>query len=115
MIERKDDEFGYKKILRGLLFVGGCIPFFIWIASQSYGDESDKHLSTLGWIGIAAFIVYTVLALVFIPRPEARYRCPKCRARLNMRLSDQTPNREYQFHCMAYDILWRTGVLEGDS
>ena len=50
MKERKDSEFGYKKRLSGLLFVAGCIPFFIWIASQSYGGETDKKLTTSGWM-----------------------------------------------------------------
>ena len=114
MVERKDNEFGYKKLLRGLLFVGGCIPFAIWVASQAYGNENDKHLSTSGWIGIAALGLYTVLFFVFSPRPEDRYRCPTCGVHLKMRPSGETPKREYQFLCMACDILWRTDVFEGD-
>src|ERR1051325_6790670 len=85
MIDRKDNEFVFKKILCGLLFVAGCVPFFIWIGSQSYGDENDKKLTTSGWIGIAGLLVYAIVALIVIRRPEDRYRCPNCRARRSRR------------------------------
>ena len=115
MIERKDDDFGHKKIVCGFLFVVGCIPFFIWIASQSYGDEIDRKLTTSGWIGIAALIVYAIIALVVIRRPEDQYRCPNCGAAIKMRPRHERLNHEYQFHCTGCDTLWRTDVFEGES
>ena len=115
MIERKDKEFAYKKIVRGLLFVAGCGPFLIWIASQSYGDESDKKLSTSGWIGIAALVVYAIIALILLRSPEDHYRCPNCRAHIQLRPLEQRENREYQFYCTACDILWRTDMFEGET
>lgn len=115
MIERKDNEFAYKKMNCVLLFVAGCVPFFVWIASQSFGGESDKRLTTYGWIGIAAFVAYAIFAIIFIRRPEAHYRCPSCGAHIKMSPRDERPNREYQFHCTACDTLWKTDVSEGDS
>jgi len=115
MIERKDNEFAYKKMLCGLLFVAGCVPFFIWIASQSYGDENDKKLTTSGWVGIAALVAYAVIALIMIRRPEDHYRCPQCGAPIKMRPWKERPNQEYQFRCAACNTLWRTDVFEGDS
>jgi hypothetical protein len=115
MIERKDNEFGHKKIVCGLLFVAGCVPFFVWIASQSYGDESDRKLSTSGWIGFAALVVYAIIALIVIRRPEDHYRCPNCGAHIKMRPWRERTNHEYQFHCIACDTLWRTNVFERDT
>ena len=66
MIERKDNEFADKKMLCGLKFAAGCVPFFIWIASQSNGEK----LTTSGWIGIAAFVAYAIIAVILIRRPE---------------------------------------------
>ena len=115
MNERKDNQFAYKKMVCGLLFVAGCVPFFIWIASQSYGDESDKKLTISGWIGIAALVAYAIIALIVIRRPEDHYCCPNCGARIKMRPWSERPNHEYQFHCTACDTLWRTDVFEGET
>ena len=115
MKERKDSEFAYKKMLSGLLFVAGCIPFFIWIASQSYGGETDKKLTTSGWMGIAAFVAYAITAIVLIGRREDHYCCPQCGAHIKARPQNERANQEYQFQCAACDILWRTDIFEGDS
>jgi predicted RNA-binding Zn-ribbon protein involved in translation (DUF1610 family) len=115
MKKRKDSEFAYKKMLSGLLFVAGSIPFFIWIASQSYGAETDKKLTTSGWIGIAAFVAYAITAIVLIRRPEDHYCCPQCGTHIKARPHNERSNQEYQFQCAACGILWRTDVFEGDS
>lgn len=115
MMERKDSEFGYKKMLNGLLFVGGCIPFFFWIASQSHGGEMDKKLTTSGWIGIAAFVAYAIGAIVLIRRPERHYCCTECGAHIKALPHNERSNQEYQFQCAACGILWKTDVFEGDS
>ena len=112
MIERHDENYGPRTLGLVLGFMGLTIPFMIYLSTQSYGDESDKHLTTAGWIAFVGFFVSVIVALLLVHLFCRGYRCRLCGRKLPPIPFDQTPKREHRFHCIHCDVVWTTDVFD---
>ena len=72
-----------------------------------------KH-KQLGSILVCAMIAVMVAVLAVLHnRVLGHYRCPQCRVELP-RHRDAARRDEYLFYCQNCDVLWRTGLREGE-
>jgi hypothetical protein len=71
----------------------------------------------LGWVEIVALcslIVVMVTGLAVLHnRVSGHYRCPQCRVELP-RHKDDARCAEYLFYCKNCDVIWKTGLQEGE-
>jgi hypothetical protein len=56
-----------------------------------------------------------VAMFVLHHRVLARYRCPKCGARIPFCGDDPKRAQEYRYYCKDCDIIWQTGLRQGES
>jgi len=68
-------------------------------------------------LGIILFCIVLVVMVtglaVLHHRVLGHYQCPQCRKELP-RHKDNSRRAEYLFYCKDCDVLWKTGLQEGD-
>jgi len=68
-------------------------------------------------LGIALFCILLVVMVtglaVLRNRVLGHYQCPQCHSELP-RHKDSSRHSEYLFYCKNCDVLWKTGLQEGD-
>lgn len=112
MIERHDPDYGSRTMILVYGFMALCIPFIIFLTTQSYGPDNDKHLTPAGWVGLGLFVLTIVLAIFLVPHPAKRYRCKLCGRRIQPIPFAQTPKREHRFCCPDCEVIWTTNVYD---
>ncbi len=110
--EQRDEEYGYQTLVRvfgllaALLFVGAmAIPTVI----------EPGHFTPAGYVVTVVWVAILVGGVISCGKVKADYRCPKCGTRLPPMQTQGSTKYEHRFHCQACDIVWTTGVHEGDG
>src|SRR5689334_14730825 len=112
MTERRDKDYARRALINVLGFMVLTVPFMIFLSSQSYGSEHDKHLTTAGWAGLGLFFVITGVAAFLVSRRSKPYRCKLCGRSIQAIPYDESPKREHRFPCSDCDVVWTTGVYD---
>lgn len=108
---RRDDSFGPRNLLvvlggiiAGMLTVPFVVPFW---------------KSHSGWVGVLVLlappICVGVVGLVLGYRTHRRYRCRECGEIATLLTSPTGMPLSYRYHCPRCDIIWETGVTEGEA
>jgi DNA-directed RNA polymerase subunit RPC12/RpoP len=110
--EQHDEEYGYQTLVRvfglfaALLFVGAmAIPTVI----------EPGHFTPAGYVVTVVWVAILVGGVICCGKVRAGYRCPKCGTRLPPMQTEGSTKYEHRFHCQRCDIVWTTGVHEGDG
>jgi hypothetical protein len=111
-IEKRDEEYGYRTLIRvfALIFSLMFVGVFIIPTAVTPG-----HFTPAGYVVAAIWIIVLVVGTIWCARVRATYRCPGCGASLPPLKSEKSTDYEHRFLCECCDIVWTTGVHEGDS
>jgi len=111
-VEQRDEEYGGRTLSRvlvlifALMFVGlMAIPTII----------EPRHFTPAGYVVSAIWLVLLLAGTIWCTKVRSTYRCPKCGAQLPALEAEPGSNFEHRFFCGSCDIIWTTGVHEGDS
>ena len=108
-VEKQDPTFFERFIapLLGIFIVSpllGCVIYFGWKPEH----EWVRIVASCGVIGVM------VIALAVLHnRVLGHYRCPQCQSELP-RHRDDAHRAQYLFYCKNCDVIWKTGLQEGD-
>jgi hypothetical protein len=61
------------------------------------------------------FLLMWAALLVLHSRVLKNYQCPQCGARLPRYQAEPERLKEYRFSCAPCNIIWQTGLRQGDS
>ena len=92
-------------------FVGFGVPF---VLAGLFAIAAHQRGWTPGFV--SACVVGFVIGIVGFGRQQrwsSRYRCPECGALLPY--SPEGEKKRIQFHCTRCDIIWETGMMEGNA
>lgn len=108
-VEKKDPTFIERFVLPllGVFLVApllGCAIMF----GVKLGHERLQIV-----LFCALIVVMVVVLAVLHHRVLGHYRCPQCQAELP-RHKDPARPAEYLFYCQKCDVLWKTGLREGE-
>lgn len=107
--ERKDPTF-FERFVAPLLTIFVVSSLFGGVVMLGVMPEHKR----LGIILFCAVIVVMVTLLAVLHnRVLGHYRCPQCRAELP-RHKDDARGAEYLFYCKSCDVIWKTGLQQGD-
>ena len=110
-IEKRDPEFGTRFILP--LVVIFAVAALCGLVAMGYSQDHK------GWAGIWPFCLVVGLMLIAIfalhHRVLRRYRCPQCGSRIPFYREDSTRVEEYRYYCKDCDVIWNTGLRQGES
>ena len=108
-VEKRDPTFFERFVapLLGIFVVSsllGCVIIFGW----------KPEYERLEIVLFCSLIVVMVTSLAVLhTRVLGHYRCPQCQAELP-RHKDDARRAEYLFYCKNCDVIWKTGLQEGD-
>ena len=108
---RHDERFAHRNlsILLGC-FAGGLITLPLVLPFWR---------SHPGWLGLLALctpaICIAVVGLLLGYHVHRRYRCRECGGLATLLPTPAGKPLEYRYHCQRCDIIWETGVTEGDA
>ncbi len=111
MAIEKDDPTFAERFLAPLMgiFLGSSFLGMIVL-----GACMEKH-ERLGVVLFCVILVAMITSLAVLHhRVLGRYQCPQCQARLP-RHKDPARKRDFLFYCQKCDVVWKTGLQEGDS
>lgn len=110
--ERKDDEYGYQKLAGFftlfllLSMVGGL---FLLVAGVPPRLTAGSAVLGVLWFGVL------IAGGIQMGRISTGYKCPQCGAPLPQLPAEKATRYEHRFLCKHCDVLWVTGVHEGDG
>lgn len=107
-IRKRDTAFARRHFWNAAIF---GVPFIIClIVGMKAHEGRDGTQFLLAWgIGVAIAII----GFVRQQRQSRRYRCPECGAILPY--ATEGEERRIQFHCQSCDIIWDSGMMEGND
>ncbi len=110
--EQKDEEYGYQKLagfftLFLLLSVVGGLFLLVAGLPPRLGAGSVV-------LGVAWFVVL-IVGVVQMGKVSTGYKCPQCGTPLPQLPAEKATDYEHRFLCKQCDVLWVTGVHEGDG
>ena len=111
-VEKRDEEYGYRTLTRvfALIFSLMFVGVFIIPTAVTPG-----HFTPAGYVVAAIWLMILVFGSIWGARVRSSYRCPGCGASLPPLKPEKSTNYEHRFLCESCDIIWTTGVHEGDA
>src|SRR5258708_6335650 len=110
-VEKKDPSFGSRFILPLL-----CIFLMAALCGAVAMRFTDMHKSWLGLWPFGLVVLFMLVALFALHHfVVCRYRCPQCRARLPIYREDAVRADEYRYYCKSCDVIWNTGLRQGEG
>ena len=111
-IERRDEEYAYQKLARFFVLMVslGMVSLF---AIPTVIDV--PRITPLGWLELATGCGLVIGGVIWLGKVESTYRCPKCGAALPKLKPEKSTQYEYRFFRPTCDIVWTTGMHEGDG
>jgi hypothetical protein len=110
-VERKDEQFGGRVLVRILPSI--LIPSFFVLPVVLTADSPMKTWQIV--VCVAGPLTTAVSACWLMYRLHSRYCCPQCGARLPSKRTEAASRYEYRFYCQRCDIIWTTGVFQGEN
>ena len=110
-VERKDEEFGGRVLVRVILCI--LIPSLFVVPVAFTADSPLKTWQMVVLVG--GPLTTAVAGYWLMHRLHSRYCCPQCGARLPSKPTEKASGYEYRFYCQKCDIIWTTGVFQGES
>ena len=108
-VEKRDPTFA-ERFVAPLLGIFMVSPL---LAAGMYFGCRHEH-ERLGIIGCCVTILSMVVALAILHnRVLGHYRCPHCRSELPRHKDPERPG-DYLIYCKVCDVIWKTGLREGD-
>lgn len=110
--ERRDEEYGYRTLVRVLTLTFSLMFLGVFLIPTVV---DPPHITTAGYVLLGGWILVLISGVVWCGRTRAAYHCPRCGARLPPLRGDAATRYEHRFRCPSCDVIWTTGVYEGDS
>ena len=110
--ERHDESYGDKILSRSLLVI---IALFFLGASMIPTVVQAPRISTSGYLLLVTWGIVLVSGVVWVGRLRYCYGCPTCGSRLPLLPLERATKYRHRFHCAKCDVVWTTGVYDGDA
>jgi hypothetical protein len=110
-IEKRDEEYGHRTLTRVLALIFSLMVIGVFIIPTAV---KPGHLTPAGYVIGTIWLIVLVVGTIWCNRARSTYRCLGCSASLPPLKSEKSTNYEHRFLCERCDIIWTTGVHEGD-